>query len=301
MAARIRTYDTEAFRRQYMQPEIDAILRGDVGRFLVVQVQEMYRLIQRPVPPMRAYSHTLIYLTEGTGSINIGSETHHFSKNECIVVPAGQIFSFGSDDVNEGYLCHFSNDMLGGKFGGNELLKEFPFLQVWGEPHLRPDTQTAAFVEHLFRRMLLEYDSKGLEQPDLLHAYLIALLQELKRAVRPASGTAKTQAVHLANRFRELLYAHLRERHRVSEYAALLHITPNHLNKAVRSTTGKSPTRWIDEALVLEAKVLLQQPDLSVGEIAAGLGFSDPSYFSRLFRKQEGISPLEFRRGIEKS
>jgi AraC-like DNA-binding protein len=87
----------------------------------------------------------------------------------------------------------------------------------------------------------------------------------------------------------------------VGEYAQALHVTPNHLNKAVKGVTGKSPSRWIDETLVLEAKVLLHQTDLSVGEVAAALGLFDASYFSRLFKKYAGVTPVAFRKKIEKS
>lgn len=78
----------------------------------------------------------------------------------------------------------------------------------------------------------------------------------------------------------------------------MLSITPNHLNKCLRTITGKSPTKWIDEAIILEAKVLLSQTTLSVNEITTELGLSDPSYFSRFFRKYEGCTPLEFRKHI---
>jgi AraC family transcriptional regulator, transcriptional activator of pobA len=81
----------------------------------------------------------------------------------------------------------------------------------------------------------------------------------------------------------------------------MLNITPNHLNKLVKTITGKSPTKWIDDTLVLEAKVLLYQTSLTINEVASEIGIYDQSYFSRLFKKYEGITPLEFRKKIEKS
>jgi len=81
----------------------------------------------------------------------------------------------------------------------------------------------------------------------------------------------------------------------------MLHISPNHLNKAVKAATGKSPSVWIDEAIVLEAKVLLYQSQYAISDVAGELGLHDPSYFSRLFKKYEGITPQNFRARIEKS
>jgi AraC-like DNA-binding protein len=58
---------------------------------------------------------------------------------------------------------------------------------------------------------------------------------------------------------------------------------------------------WIDEAVVSEAKALLSHTDLTVNEIAARVGILDPSYFSRFFRKQVGLTPIDFREKMKKS
>jgi len=81
----------------------------------------------------------------------------------------------------------------------------------------------------------------------------------------------------------------------------LLNVTPNHLNKSVKSTTGKSATKWIDETILLEAKYLLYQTTLSINEIAMQVGHEDHSYFSRFFKKHEGITPIQYRKLIDKS
>jgi AraC family transcriptional activator of pobA len=299
----IKTYDTEHFREHFMEPEIRLadLLKAGFGRFFIVRVEQMLKLIKLPVPPVRATSHTLIYLTEGEANMTIGSENYRIGAHECLVVPAGQVFAFGKRDVNKGYLCHFYNDMIVGKFGKNELLKDFDFLHVWGHPQITLDAQVSGFVHQLFDRILLEYETNGLSRPDILQPYFIALLCEIKGVNQPVSAAAQNNKVHISNRFQELIFAHIREQHSVAEYASMLHITPNHLNKAVKSVTGKSPTKWIDEAIVLEAKVLLHQSQLPISSIAAAVGLVDASYFSRLFRKYEGITPLAFRKWIEKS
>lgn len=81
----------------------------------------------------------------------------------------------------------------------------------------------------------------------------------------------------------------------------MLHISPNHLNKTIKLITSKSPSVWIRETLINEAKVLLFQTDLSIKAITLELGMEDPSYFSRLFKKQEGISPIDYRKMIDLS
>jgi AraC-like DNA-binding protein len=107
--------------------------------------------------------------------------------------------------------------------------------------------------------------------------------------------------MNIARQFQSLVHTHFKTQHRVADYAAMLHVSPNHLNKSVKAATGKSPSRWIDEAIVLEAKVLLYQSHHTISDVATEIGLQDPSYFSRLFKKYEGITPQTFRSRIEKS
>lgn len=299
----LKTYSGESYRERYIQaePNVDTLLKTDFGKFFIVRVEDMIRLMKLPVPPARTTNHTLIYLTGGEAVMSIGSETYKIFKDECLIVPAGQVFSFNKVDLNQGYLCNFHDDIIIGKFGKVELLKDFDFLRVWGNPRISLDEPLASFVAHLCNRMLLDYSAHGLTNSTLLQSYLLALLCELNGAYKPMPASNSTNAVTLTNRFKELIFSHIKTSQLVTDYAARLNITPNHLNKSVKAVTGKSPTKWIDEAIVLEAKVLLYQSNLSISEVAAEVGLLDPSYFSRLFKKYEGITPLAFRQMIETS
>lgn len=284
--------------------ELQAQLKGDQNKFLIVKVEDMYRHVSHAVPPSRSHTHTCIYLTAGEAYMQIGGQKCTIHKNEMLFVPAGQVFSFDAYDdskFNKGYLCNFHNDILVGKFGKSDLLKDFEFLRIWGNYVIQPDAQTAKFVLHLFKRILLEYVTNGLQNLDIIQPYFITLLCEVNRAYKPIAQDRPPAAMKLANAFRELLFAHARSMHLVTDYATMLHVSPNHLNKAVKAATDKPVTRWIDEGIILEAKVLLGQSDLSVSEIAAAVGLEDQSYFTRLFKKYEGVTPTAFRKMIEKS
>lgn len=300
--SKITVYDPPSFLSRFMPSgELMALMKADYGKFLVVKLEDMYKHVTHAVPASRSVTHSCLYLTSGVANMKIGSETYTIHKDEMLFVPAGQVFSFGENDVNKGYLCSFHQDILMGKFASASLLQEFEFLQVWGNPRVRLSKEISRFVLHLFKRILYEYSHNGLNNLDIIQPYFITLLSEVKSAYEPLSTSTQTTAVHSANRFRELVFTHFRTHHLVSDYAALLNISPNHLNKSVKAITGKSPTKWIDETIVLEAKVLLSQTSFSISEIATEVGIGDQSYFTRLFRKYEGITPSEFRRRIKKS
>jgi AraC-like DNA-binding protein len=299
----IATYSPGRFRENYITPakELNGLLKPDFTKFFAVKVEALLRLMKLPVPPVRTTNHTLIYLTQGEATMTVGSETFKIFRDECLFVPAGQVYSFSRRDKNKGYLCNFSNDFLIGRFGNAGLLNDFEFLRVWGNPRVKLDKQTSAFVLHLLKRIRLEYSHNGLNNATILQSYFISLLCEVNSVYKPLASGGRTHAVDITNRFKSLLFTNFRSTHRVSDYAALLNITPNHLNKVVKKISGKSPTRWIDEAIVLEAKVLLYQSNLNIGEVGEAVGISDQSYFSRLFKKYESVTPLQFRQMIEKS
>ena len=95
--------------------------------------------------------------------------------------------------------------------------------------------------------------------------------------------------------FREALALHFTRLKRPAEYAEMLHLSAPYLNECVKNTTGQSVTWHIQQRIVLEAKRLLYHSNQSLKEIAAALGYDDYAYFSRLFTKVAGMSPVSFR------
>ena len=148
--------------------------------------------------------------------------------------------------------------------------------------------------------MKKEYSENAFTDLNIVQSYLITLFYEMnKNAVKTAKGISA--AAVITAKFKELIHDHIKSQHQVNYYSSLLSVTPNHLNKCVKTVTGKSAVKWIDENILLEAKYLLFQTTLSVGEIATQVGFEDQSYFSRFFKKAEGISPIRYRKMIDKS
>ncbi|UTA69348.1 AraC family transcriptional regulator [Emticicia sp. 21SJ11W-3] len=298
----IKSFSAELYNRNFMMnnEQLGSMLMAGSEKFFIVRVEELIRLMRLPVPPGRVENHTFIYLTEGEAVMRIGSETYKIVKDQCLIVAAGQVFSFDKIDINQGYLVNFNQDIFAGSVYKSASLREFEFLTVWSNPKISLNAETSVFVNNLLGRLLKGYQKDGLQNRSIIQAYLLALLQELKTEYGINNQEPQTKARLIANQFRELLFTHLKNKHLVSEYAELLNITANHLNKSVKMATGKTPTRWIDEAIVLEAKVLLYQSSLSISEIAAEVGLLDQSYFSRVFKKYEGITPLQFRKTIER-
>lgn len=104
----------------------------------------------------------------------------------------------------------------------------------------------------------------------------------------------------ITRQFRSLLLLNFREMKSPSAYAAALNISPSYLNEVVKETTGHPVSYWIQQEIMLEAKRMLFYTNNTVKEISHLLGYTDTTYFIRLFSKISGIPPLQFRSNYRK-
>ncbi len=144
--------------------------------------------------------------------------------------------------------------------------------------------------------MLTESEAAGPQGTDMIRVLLIQLFITLSRLNERSQSKQRHGASYAVFRkFMSLIEQHITTLKLPSEYAALLHVTPNHLNSICNMIFGKSAGEIIRDRVVLEAKRMIINIDLSISEIAYKLNFKDTSYFSRFFKKYGGQSPEEFR------
>lgn len=105
----------------------------------------------------------------------------------------------------------------------------------------------------------------------------------------------RNRSEDITREFKTALQKNYKAAKNPSEYAAQLNLSPSYLNECVKAATGKSVSSHIQQRVVLEAKRLLYHSGKSVKEIAGHLGYDDYSYFTRLFTKVVGITPVAFR------
>ncbi len=131
------------------------------------------------------------------------------------------------------------------------------------------------------------------------------LRSSLKRMLIKSTRIAKTSLpqpdisnahMNIIREYNILVEKHFREFHHVKDYANLLFKSPKTLSNLFPKYSDKSPLAVIHERIVLEAKRLLLYSDKSTHEIAQELGYKDPAHFSKFFKKQEGVSPSNFRK-----
>jgi len=100
---------------------------------------------------------------------------------------------------------------------------------------------------------------------------------------------------NLVKNFQQLLQKQFRKNRKVQSFAKQLNITPKYLTETVKEVTGKTAGELIDSYVMLESKMLLDDPLLSIAQIADELNFSDQSFFGKFFKRHMGVSPKEYR------
>lgn len=126
----------------------------------------------------------------------------------------------------------------------------------------------------------------------------IANLSYKKRYKNENDAYKEDSKDNIIQNFIMLILGHCKEQHEVSFYAKELCITPGHLSRVLNAFCGKSAMKWISDALISEAKILLRKPGTNIQQISEELHFGEQSSFSKFFKKHTGITPIEYRNKI---
>ncbi|HEX9152684.1 MAG TPA: hypothetical protein VF842_11405, partial [Flavobacterium sp.] len=197
--------------------------------------------LESDLQPKRITVFNFFFLTKGTSTRSKGLDTYEFGKNAFFFVPANQITTheFISPDV-EGFYCHFNLELLATDYRLKELLNDFPFLEFNSYPLLQIDDNTKKFVIPLLERLLTEYQSDTKCRNSILRTYLIAFFTELKPFVEQSKTVSSNAATAITEQYKKALSEHIYQKQKITDYAELLSISPNHLNKCVKKALGKS-------------------------------------------------------------
>lgn len=203
---------------------------------------------------------------------------------------------------NAGYFCIFKEAFFTSANRGN--IHDLPMMMPGGIPSYVLNKTQDKEVALLYQKMLSEISSDYVYKYDLLRSYLTEIIHyALKMQPSEALYQHADAKTRITSVFTELLERQfpiespgqrfaLRS---ANDFAKQLAVHVNHLNRAIRDTTGKTTTAHIAERLTSEAKALLKHTSWNVAEISYALGFEEPAHFNNFFKKQTNITPGAFR------
>lgn len=241
----------------------------------------------------------LIWLRHGEGVHEIDLRDHPYSGSVAFILGPGQIHRLRQTVKADGYVVKFKASVFDRETDfQNFILETFLPETPDASPVLPVPTELTVTFEEIFARMADEFSLGAEDANPVIAAYLRILLTHLHRQKRRRLGerlVARDPHYAIFRDFRVALERHYRTVHTVGGYAALLKTKARTLNEVTRAHGDRSAGDFIQERLALEAKRLLFHGTGSVKEICYELGFSDPAYFTRFFKKHAGVGPQEFR------
>ncbi|ANE52998.1 AraC family transcriptional regulator [Flavisolibacter tropicus] len=250
--------------------------------------------------PHRHSFYHLVLFTKGKGSHTIDFEKFPVQPYQIYFMIPGQVHSWHFESNVDGYIVHFNDELFTTFLQNSHYLERFPFFRgnsadsVCLLPILSHNQ-----VADLFETMLEEMKEGKEQNLDVIRLKLLELFITVDRNCHYKNvRQIPQQKMQLLRSFQHLIDKHFRTIKLPKEYAELLYVTPNHLNALCQDLLGKTAGDLIRDRVLLEAKRLLTNADLTVTEIAYDLNFQDNSYFNRFFKKNVGITPDDFRKNF---
>lgn len=202
----------------------------------------------------------------------------------------------------EGYMLFIHEDFLNGHSLHQEI-KKYSFFEyeVNEALHLSPNEEK--IIGELFQKILIEYGNNQDEfSREIMLSHIQSLLKYGSRFYKRQFINRTILSGHTINKFNEVLAGYLKKDSlqrqglpTVKCVATKLNVSPRYLSDLLKQETGKTAIDLIHLSLISEAKNLLKANNQSVSEIGYALGFENSPYFSKLFKKEVGISPKEYR------
>ncbi|MEJ5090039.1 helix-turn-helix domain-containing protein [Sphingobacterium faecium] len=174
------------------------------------------------------------------------------------------------------------------------------FNNIYLSPFVTVTSALFEEIESIFDKIVLERAEDSAFSESVLKSYLQLVLALCSKVKSPQLINSRVyhDELTVGLKFQKLLEAFFLIERSVQFYAYELALGLDSFSKKVKKELGKSPSQFIQDRVVLEAKKLLHLTYLSIKEIAAKLGFEDEFYFSRYFKKNVGISPSSFRERV---
>ena len=247
--------------------------------------------------PHRHSFYHIVLFTKGKGYHTIDFEKFKVAPGHVYFMSPGQVHSWHFDGDTDGYVINFSADIFHNFLANAQYLDQFTFFRnIAQESVFKLSEQTCSTVKIIIQNIIRELHTSAFSNVDMVRLHLLELFITVQRNIsNNTSAPVPQQNQLILYNFRKLVNSYFAEKHLPKEYAALLYITPNHLNALCKDLLGKPAGEVIRDRVLLEAKRLLVNDSLSIAQIASQLNFTDNSHFTKFFKKYTGLTPELFR------
>ncbi len=247
--------------------------------------------------PKQVNKYAIYWIKDGKGTYNIDFESYSFNGNVLFFLSPGQVFTVDSEKIKEAYQISFVRDFYciqthDAEIACNGIL----FNNIYETPFVKPCENDIKKLDFILESLIEEFKLEETAQYDMLQAYLKQFIIHSVRIKKENHIIKEDSETKLFKDFSLLVEQNFRKLHTVTDYAIRLGISPKSLTKHFQKIGIQTPSDFIKNRIILEAKRQLIYSSEAVKHIAFDLGFNDPAYFSRFFTKATGKSPLQFKK-----
>ena len=255
-------------------------------------------------PPITNDCYSISLKKYVSGDLNYGRTKYDFTNGALIFIAPRQVLQWDSGVVFEqqGFSINFHEDFLKGTELAQQIKKYGFFSYSTNEAlHLSPREEKQ--IESIVANIEIEYhNNQDAFSKDIIIAHLSTLLKYANRFYERQFINRKDLSNDLLQRFNEQLETYFESGQlesqgvpSIEQIATKMAVSQRYLSDTLKRETGKTTTEHLHLYLIDAAKNILLKPHTSIAEVAYTLGFEYPQYFSRLFKKKEGLSPSEYR------
>lgn len=290
-------------------PHIDDFLdennNNDIGHFNVFDIKELYKsCTAKPTMPYNRRTYYKISLIQGKNKVEYADKVIDIDNYAILFATPKIPYKYTPLNNNQsGHFCVFTKEFIT-KSNSGLIIDDIPIFNSNSDFIYQITEEQAKDFEHTFGKMHSEIDSDYSFKYDLLRNYVIELIHYGQK-LKPIEATKNSinASTRISTLFIELIErqfpiespSQILQLRTAKDYADMLQVHVNHLNKVLKELTGRTTTEIISSRITQEAKVLLKQTTWNISEIAYSLGFEEVAHFSNFFKKQTTASPLSFR------
>ena len=255
-------------------------------------------------PPITNDCYTISFKKVVEGNLTYGRTKYDFTNGALFFIAPRQMLQWDSGLIYEqkGFSINFHEDFIKGTELAHQI-KKYGFFSYSANEALHLSPKEEKQLESIVENIDLEYQNNQDEfSKDIIISQLTTLLKYANRFYERQFINRKELSNDLLEQFNQYLSNYFEagkmEQEGIPSIEKIAHhlsVSQRYLSDTLKKETGKTSTEQLQLYLIDEAKNILLDPKKTVSEVAYELGFEYPPYFSRLFKKKEGISPTEYR------
>lgn len=244
--------------------------------------------------------YEIVWFKEGDGVHYVDFNEYPVTPGAIFFISPGQVHTFDRLHNQHGYVMKICEDLLNSLSGEDIAYLKYNVFNADTVPYYHISEADAAKLDLIVQALSDESHQGGsIGHKDYLRSLVRMLIIRIERSNddkehQMLNITKTSHKTFLA--FRQLVEENYRTLHTVKDYAQQLLVSTKTLTNYVAECSPRSPLEIINNRIIVEAKRQLRYSDLMVKEIAYGLGFDDPSYFVKFFKRQTGLLPADFRK-----